>query len=327
MAAQSEEHPTASDLVKPYAPFIKEKVILVTGASPNSLGAAFINAITASQPAHVILAGRNTERTQQTCDQLKASSPDVNVSILYLDLSSLAAVREAAQEVISWTHVPHIDVLVNSAAVMATDWKVSKDGYESQFAINHLGPFLFTNLIMEKLLASSAPRIVTVSSDCHRLGGIRFHDFNFHDGMSYNRWQAYGQAKTANALMALSFAEKLGQNNRLLSLSLHPGVINTNLFTHLGAAEIEEMRALDRTMGNPHGWASTWTTLTPDEGVSTYVYAAFDPNLTSYNGAYLERCSPADPNTTTLRSWATSSVEAEMLWKLSEKLVGQTFSY
>jgi NAD(P)-dependent dehydrogenase (short-subunit alcohol dehydrogenase family) len=173
---------SAKGIAQSYASVIQGKVILTTGVSPLGLGAAFLKAIAASQPALLILAGRNIAKVKETASQLAAENPTISVQsrILQLDLSSLEAVRTAANTVNSWSDVPHIDVLVNNAGIMATDYALSPEGHESQLATNHLGPFLFTNLIMGKLQASAAPRVVMVSSDGHRLGPFRFDDYNFH---------------------------------------------------------------------------------------------------------------------------------------------------
>lgn len=171
-------HGTAQQFADQLRPSIKDKTILITGVSPNSLGASFAEATASAQPAQLILAGRNPSKVQQTVDAIAASHPDVPVRTLKLDLASLPAVRESARELLSWD-LPRIDVLVNNAGIMAVDYAVTADGFESQFATNHLGHFLFTNLIMEKLLASEAPRVVNVSSSGHRLSHIRFDDFNF----------------------------------------------------------------------------------------------------------------------------------------------------
>lgn len=170
---------TSDDLLKDLSEEIKGKVILTTGVSAGTLGGFFVETIAKAQPATLILAGRNEERTQKTASAILANYPNIKVYTLQLNLSSLAAVREAAATVNSWQHTPVIDVVVNNAGLMATDFSLTVDGFETQFASNHLGHFLFTNLIMGKLLASKSPRIVNVSSDGHRLSPIRWADYNF----------------------------------------------------------------------------------------------------------------------------------------------------
>ncbi|GIK03032.1 hypothetical protein Aspvir_007098 [Aspergillus viridinutans] len=317
----------AQVLVHNYASHIKGKVILTTGVSPGSLGSYFVQSIAAAEPRCLILAGRNRSKIQQTADEIKASHPSVETRLVEIDLASFESVRQAAAEINSWPDIPAIDVVVNNAAIMATEYALSREGVESQFATNHLGPFLLTNLIMGKVLAARSPRVVMVTSDGHRLSGIRFTDYNFDNGKVYNRWLAYGQTKTANMLMAIALAEKLAARN-LLAFSLHPGVIFTNIASHLEDLDssFKELGALDRAQGNPEGWKG----LDPkplETGVSTHIYAAFDPDLAEHNGKYLIDCHVADPWVDTVKPWATSPIEAERLWKLSEELVGEKFTY
>jgi NAD(P)-dependent dehydrogenase (short-subunit alcohol dehydrogenase family) len=170
---------TGDDLLKDLSGEIKDKVILTTGVSSGTLGGFFVETIAKAQPSTLILAGRNEERTQKTASAIQAAYPSIKVYPLQLNLSSLDAVREAAATVNSWQHTPAIDVIVNNAGLMATDFSLTVDGYETQFASNHLGHFLFTNLIIKKLLASKSPRVVNVSSDGHRLSPIRWADYNF----------------------------------------------------------------------------------------------------------------------------------------------------
>lgn len=146
---------------------------------PGSLGSYFVQCIAAAEPSCLILAGRNRSKIQQTAEEIKASHPSVETRLLEVDLSSLASVRQAAAQINSWEDIPAIDVVVNNAAIMATEYALSAEGVESQFATNHLGPFLLTNLIMGKVLAARSPRVVMVASDGHRLSGIRFTDYNF----------------------------------------------------------------------------------------------------------------------------------------------------
>lgn len=259
MASTYNAETNGSQVVSDLADQIKGKVILTTGVTPGGLGGTFVEAIAKAKPSLLILAGRNTANIQKAADAITAAHSDVAVRILQLDLGSLVSVREAAAQVNSWDDVPSVDVLVNNAAIMATKFSLSPEGVENQFATNHLGPFLFTNLIIEKILASKCPRIVNVGSDGHRFHPIRFDDYNFgvrylentcllrtnltstyfilthakQNGEHYNEWYAYGQSKTANMLMALSLAEKLGSKRGLLAFSLHPGVILTNLAGHI----------------------------------------------------------------------------------------------
>lgn len=169
----------ATQLVNDYADIIKDKVVLATGISPGSLGGHFVQAIAKASPSCLILAARNPDKAQQTANEINAVQPTVKTRILHLDLGLLKQVRRAAGEINSWADLPVIDVLVNNAGIMAPEYKVTDDGFESQLATNHLGPFLFTNLIMKKVLASRSPRVVMVSSDGHRLNPFRFDDYNF----------------------------------------------------------------------------------------------------------------------------------------------------
>jgi hypothetical protein len=170
---------TASELVDDYANQVKGKVFLITGVSPGGIGAVFAEKIAKAEPSLLILAGRNSSKVQQTADSITSSNKSVKARVLNLDLSSLAKARTAAEEVNGWSDVPNIDVLVNNAGIMATEYGKTVDGYETQFGTNHLAPFLFTNMIMGKLLASSAPRVVNVSSDGHRLSWVRFDDHGY----------------------------------------------------------------------------------------------------------------------------------------------------
>ncbi|KAK3689316.1 putative short-chain dehydrogenase [Podospora appendiculata] len=189
---------TSEEVVRDLADQIKGKVILTTGVSPASIGATFVKSIAAAKPSLLILAGRNAAKIQETADAITAANPDIKVRLLELDLGSLAEVRKSAALVNSWDDVPVIDALANNSGIMATEFALTVDGFERQFGTNHLAHFLFTNLVMSKILASKAPRVVSVSSDAYMLSPIRFDDVDFKKGETYNKWQAYGQSKTGN---------------------------------------------------------------------------------------------------------------------------------
>ncbi|KAF4344915.1 oxidoreductase [Fusarium beomiforme] len=321
---------TTKDLVNEYTDIIKGKTILTTGVTPNSLGATFILETASKSPELLILAGRNASKLQDMSETITKANPAVKTRSLVVDLGSLASVRKAAEEVNGWSDVPSIDVVVNNAGVMAIPYTKSADGYEMQFAICHLGHFLLTNLIMDKILASKSPRVVNISSNGHSLGPIRFADPHFSNGEIYEQWSAYGQSKTANMLFSVSLAQKLGSRG-LQSYSVHPGLIlSTGLGTHLDFtnmdADLGTFIRSHRTQGNSEGW-NAMQTVPVEVGAATHAFAAFDPNIKASNGAYLLEARVSDPFVDTVKSWARDPVEAEKLWRLSEELVGQRFGY
>lgn len=229
-------------------------------------------------PKLLILAGRSPEKLQQAVDSIETSAPNTPTRKLVLDLGSLSAVRDAADEVNGWADVPNVDVVINNAGIMAVPYKLTADGMESQFATNHVAHFLLTQLLMPKMLASGprGARVVNLSSAGYRVGrGVRFDDHNFSEGAAYEKWSAYGQSKTANILHARALAKRYGAKG-LLAYSVHPGSIWTNLGLH-AKDDFKAMGAVDEA-GNPCDTERTkWKTLA--QGVSTSVVAAFDPSI------------------------------------------------
>ncbi|KAM5350305.1 hypothetical protein ACJ41O_006810 [Fusarium nematophilum] len=330
MAPTLNAETNASELASYYSSSIVGSTILITGASPGSLGESFVKQVSAAKPATLILAGRSVSKMQGLIDELNSQHPSIQVKPLPVDLQSFASVRKAAETVNSWNDVTHIDVLVNNAGIMAVEYQLTEDGYENQFQTNHLSHFLFTNLIMDKILASKAPRVVFVSSHVHRVGHIRWTDYNFNNGKHYNKWLSYGQSKTANALTALALAEKLGKRG-LLSFPMCPGTAMTNLAAP-GADDLASFAASLTEIDNIYGGKSLWGMAdmkfkTLDQGAATHVFAAFDTSIAEHNGAFLSDCHIADPELEEVYPWATSKIDAERLWRLSEKLVGQEFKY
>lgn len=179
MANQSFGFNTTSEEVTSYhSSQIVNKTILVTGVSPGGLGLQTALALAPHSPALLILAARSAASLATAKKEIAAVTPNVPVKLLTLDLSNFRAVRTAAAEVNGWSDVNGIDILVNNAGVMSTPWALSEDGVESQFATNHLGPWLFTNLIMDRIVQAKG-RVVIVSSVGHMYGDVRFEDWNF----------------------------------------------------------------------------------------------------------------------------------------------------
>lgn len=312
---------TASLVASDLASNIAGKVILTTGVTSGGLGAHFVETIAKYKPAVLILAGRSPSKVQATANKVKADPEAAGVvtRAITLDLSSQAQIREAAKEVLAYPE-PNIDVVVNSAGIMAGPFFATKEGIENQFGANHIGHFLFTNLIMPKILASKSPRVVNVSSKGHYLGGVRFEDYNFQDGKAYKQWEGYGQSKSANILFSKSLAAKLGPKG-LKAYSLHPGTtFGTSLQPDLSETDLKELAERGKEIGEDF---ENMELKTIEECAATHVVAAFDPRIEAYNGAYLE-----DGNLSNgAKPHATNPEFAEKLWKLSEQLVGQKFEY
>ncbi|PWY69488.1 short-chain dehydrogenase [Aspergillus heteromorphus CBS 117.55] len=316
---------TAEEMARDCQAAIVNKNILVTGVSPGGLGAEFAKVIAPYGPSLIILANRDRPKAQETQAEIQRIAPSVATRILNLDLSSQAQVRNAAKEVLTYNE--HIDVLVNNAGVMASPFALSDDGVETQFAINHVGHFLFTNLIMSKLVApGKTGRVVNVSSNGHELGPVRFHDWNFDNGKNYDIWLAYAQAKSANILFSVSLAQKLGDKG-LVSVSLHPGTINTHLLRGDWDTSFKALVKWFRVLGYFRTGQSEFTWKSMSQGVATHVFAAFHESLSSLesNGSYLQDCTILKPEQ--VRSWARDPIEAEQLWKLTEDIVKEKFDY
>lgn len=199
------------------------RLALITGAS-SGLGLETARAL-ARRGATVLLACRDAARAETARRQV-ASEARGPVEILPLDLADLGAVAEAAQQVQrQW---PRLDLLINNAGVMALPRRLTADGYELQFATNHLGHFALTLALLPLLTQTPASRVVTVTSAIHHLGRIAFDDLQAE--RHYDRWRAYAQSKLANTMFALELQERLNrQGATTLSLAAHPGVARTNL--------------------------------------------------------------------------------------------------
>ncbi|CAM0136317.1 hypothetical protein VKS41_006877 [Umbelopsis sp. WA50703] len=299
---------------------IKGKTVLITGCTWGGLGAEAARVIAKHHAALVIVAGRKQESLDDTIQKIKAETPSANLRPLILDLASLESVRRAADEVNAYSEA--IDVLINNAAIMASPYHTTKDGFEAQVGTNHIGPFLFTNLILPKILASKtgSPRIVNVSSSAHHLSPIRLDDPFFDNGKTYQKWVAYGASKTANIMFASELAKRY-KDKGLTAFSLHPGAIPTNLQRDVDPIT-EFKEPFKDYEGNVIDIANIFWKSIP-QGTSTHLVAAFDPNITSESGSYLDDCQIAMDHA---MAYAKDDTQAKKLWDWSEKTVGQTFA-
>jgi NAD(P)-dependent dehydrogenase (short-subunit alcohol dehydrogenase family) len=210
------------------------RVAIVTGAN-TGIGYHTAAAL-ADAGAHVVLAVRNLEKGNEALARIVAASPQADVTLQELDLSSLDSVRRAAEALRS--AYPRIDLLINNAGVMWTPKQVTKDGFEMQFGTNHLGHFALTGLLLDHLSPVRGSRVVTVSSMGHRLrAAIHFDDLQWE--RSYDRIGAYGQSKLANLLFTYELQRRLSlapdADKSTIAAAAHPGGSNTELARNLPA--------------------------------------------------------------------------------------------
>ncbi len=267
------------------------KVVVVTGAS-SGLGVETARAL-AVHGAQVAMAVRDPAKGIGAVDALEEQ-------LVTLDLASLDSVRSGAAAIVDrW---PRVDVLVNNAGVMAVPEGRTTDGFELQLGTNHLGHFLLTARLAEALGEGS--RIVNVSSRGHMVSGMHWDDPHYRR-RPYNKWEAYGQSKTANILFTLGLAQR-----RRTAYAVHPGMIGTDLYRYLPP---DERAAVE---SRPAGSEST--TKTVPQGAATIVWAATAVGIPS--GSYLADCQIAQA-----APHATQPDEVERLWTWSEEQVGQPF--
>lgn len=308
---------TGNEVVDLFADRVKGKTVVITGPSASSLGAETAKTLARGHPAKIALLGRTANKIEPVIDEIKRIDSNINAFFVPIELNSFNSVREAAAMV--GKKVDKIDYLINNAGIMAPkDHSLSEDGIESQFAVNHLSHFLLTSLLLSKILvAGEGSRIVNVSSDGYKISPVRFDDYNFDEG--YERWTAYGQAKTAQILFARRLASKLRPHG-VQTYAIHPGVIyNTGLAAGMGMDEFADIPLIsERNTGKVF---QTQHPRSIQEGISTCLVALLDPALADRTGSYLEDCNVLD-----VMDHAEGNDNEDKLWALSEELTGQAFN-
>ncbi|EGY14655.1 hypothetical protein VD0002_g5962 [Verticillium dahliae] len=317
--------PTALQVVEDEDLFNKlaGKVVLVTGAN-SGIGVETARAIHATG-ATLYITARDSAKAQQAIESIKngpGPKSDAPIHAIELRLDSFASVRAAAKAF--HDKGDKLNLLILNAGVMATpEWK-TEDGFEAQFGTNHLGHFLLFQLLKPDLLAASTPdfqsRVVSVASSAHRYSKVRLDDFNFEKD-PYEPWTAYGQSKTANIYFANEVERRYGSKG-LHGLSLHPGIIQTNLSQYLSKEVLASFATNDALI---KGMKSV------GQGAATTIYAALSNEWEGRGGRYLSNLAeegPAEISEHWLQSevgyapWAYDEEAAKELWEKSNKLVG-----
>ncbi|WDO10453.1 SDR family NAD(P)-dependent oxidoreductase [Streptomyces murinus] len=285
------------------------KLALVTGGY-SGIGLETTRALVKAS-ARVVVPARRPE----TAEQALAGLPGVEVD--ELDLGDLESVRRFAERFLASGR--GLDIVIDSAGIMACPETRVGDGWEAQFATNHLGHFALVNRLWPAIAPGGA-RVVSVSSLGHHTSGIRWDDIHWRRG--YDKWEAYGQAKTANVLFAVQL-DKLGRDAGVRAFALHPGGILTPLQRHLAQEEMVERGWIDADGNLLHPEVFK----TPQQGAATQVWAATSPQLDGLGGLYLEDCDIAEPAPDTgdregVKDWAIDPEQAARLWTLSAELTG-----
>jgi len=279
------------------------KTVVVTGGN-SGIGLATAAALGA-MGARVLITARNQARGEAAraalAQQIGASG---SVELAVFDLGDLSSVRAGAAEILE--RCPTLDVLINNAGLILTTRAETVDGYEATFAINHLGPFLLTNLLVERLKTSAPARVVNVASTAHNQArrGIPFDDLQ--SVTHYAGMRVYGESKLANILFTNELARRLDPAS-VTANSLHPGTVRTGY----GAdGDTTGLLAIGIKIGQPL-FAS------PEKGARTSVYLASSPEVASVSGRYFAKCKEKTP-----KRQARDTAAAQRLWSVSAELVG-----
>ena len=289
---------------------LEGKVAMVTGGY-SGIGLETTRALKEAG-ARVIVPARRKDVAKSALSGIVESE-----DILNLDLADPSSAQSFVNEFVD--SGMSLDILINNAAVMACPQMPTKEGWDLQFAVNHIGHFIITKGLLPTM-SSSGSRIVTLSSTGHKLSGIQWEDVHFEG--SYDKWKAYGQSKTAASLLAIEISERM-KDEGIKTYSVHPGGIFTPLQRHL---EKEEMIAL--------GWLGEDGELSemaaanfksPTQGASTSLWCATSPMLEEVSGVYCENCDVAvrqedGPMARYIgvADWAVDTDEAAKLWDLTE---------
>jgi NAD(P)-dependent dehydrogenase (short-subunit alcohol dehydrogenase family) len=275
------------------------KTVLITGAT-NGIGKEAARGL-AKLGARVVIVGRNAQKCAETVAELQQSTGNQAVEALTADLSAMAEVRRLADEVKA--RYPRLEVLINNAGAYFDKRLTSADGYEMTFALNHLGYFYLTTLLLDLIKASAPARIINVSSDAHRFARLNL--VNPHKPPVYSGFRIYGESKLANVVFTYELARRL-EGTGVTVNAMHPGFVRTG-FGRNNAGAISKIFSLLQRFA-----------LTPEQGADTIIYLASSPEVEGLSGKYFVKCKAVP---TSRASYDQATWKA--LWTLSERLIAE----
>ncbi|KAK3094164.1 hypothetical protein FSP39_024873 [Pinctada imbricata] len=277
------------------------KTVIVTGSN-TGIGKETVRDL-AKRGARIIMACRDMKRTEPAAEELRTDTGNKNIVVRKLDLASLKSVRSFAEEILKTES--RIDILINNAGVMYCPYSKTADGFEMQFGTNHLGPFLLTNLLLDRIKDSAPARIVNVSSIGHSLANpLDLENLNSEKG--YDPYEAYHRSKLLNILFTRELSRRL-KGSGVTANSLHPGFVNTDLPRHFN-------KFLNFVM-QPFMWLSLKDSRA---GAQTSIYCAVAEELVGVSGKYFSDCAVKEEV-----KQARDDQLAKRLWEMSEEMVAK----
>ena len=291
-------------------------LVIVTGGN-SGLGYETVR-VSAEHGAEVIIASRNLDRGNAALVKMKRKSPNIDVNVRHLDLSDLVSVEQFSEGIKE--NYTHLNYLFNNAGTMMVPYGLTKQGFELQFGVNHLGHFALTGKLLPLIMSTKGSRVITVSSNAHRSGYINFDDLQMKN--SYNRSGAYSRSKVANLFFAYELQRKFEQYNiDSLSLASHPGLSGTNLATQQdGMIRNGLLKVITRAL-LPLFSQSAY------KGALTQIRAAYDQQAQGgefYGPHKGMRGKPVKVEST---SYSQDKSVAAQLWEVSEELTGIIYNF
>jgi NAD(P)-dependent dehydrogenase (short-subunit alcohol dehydrogenase family) len=282
--------------------YVADKTILITGGN-TGIGKEAAAGL-ASLGAQVVITSRNEERGRSARQEIAARSGNNSVDVMALDLASFRSIRSFTADVLD--RFDRLDVLVDNAGLILRRRTETEDGFEATFGINHLGHFLLTDLLLDRLRASAPSRVVVVASSAHK-GARQGLDFDDLQSIRKYRWmEAYSKSKLANIYFARELARRLDGTGVTVN-ALHPGFVRSD-FGRGG------------DLGGLYGWGIKYLAgpfaISPERGARTTIYLASSPEVGGVTGGYFYKCKPAVPSRV-----AQDDAATRRLWDVSEQLV------
>ncbi|MGB7771436.1 MAG: SDR family oxidoreductase [Pseudolabrys sp.] len=277
---------------------MRGKTVVITGGT-SGIGEVAAVAL-AKMGARIVLVARDKSRGDATLARLRDITPDIAHSVYFADLLRLAEMKRVAAEIAD--HEPRIDVLINNAGALFAKRRLTEDGLERTFALNHMAYFVMTVGLRERLLASGLARIINTASAAHKGATLDFEDLQ--SAKSFGGRKAYGRSKLCNILFTREFARRL-QGTGVTANCLHPGFVATRFGDQSGGL-------ISRLI-----WLAKFSAISPAQGAETVIYLASSPDVAKATGQYFYKSMPVRPS-----SWAEDDRSALLLWERSAALAG-----